>query len=220
MQLKIEVPFRSVRSITMVQTLDQPKLLSLNLPEKLLLQVTPEQFAELAIANRDLRLERTATGVLIVNPPTGGETGKRNLSIIGQLCYWYEANENLGEAFDSSTGFELPNGANRSPDASWVARERWESLTQEQREGFIPLCPDFLVELRSKTDSLKKAQEKMQEYRSNGAQLGWLIDPKNKLVEIYRPGQAVEILENPSNLSGESILPGFTLSLKRIFAVN
>ncbi len=201
----------------MVQALDSSQLLSLNVPDQLLLQVTPAQFAELAKVNRDLRLERTSTGALIVNPPTGGETGKRNLSIAGQLSHWFEANENLGEAFDSSTGFELPNGANRSPDASWVARERWEALTPEQREGFIPLCPDFVVELRSKTDSLKKLKEKMQEYQENGAQLGWLIDPQNQRVEIYRPGQAVEVLQNPDTLSGEAILPGFTLSLKRIF---
>ncbi|MGA1622276.1 MAG: Uma2 family endonuclease [Synechocystis sp.] len=202
----------------MVHALDRPHLFSLNLPEQIHLTVTPEQFAELAIANRDLRLERTATGVLIVNPPTGGESGKRNLSIAGQLSSWYEANETLGEAFDSSTGFVLPNGANRSPDASWVAKERWEALTQEQRQGFIPLCPDFVVELRSKTDSLKKLQQKMQEYQENGATLGWLIDPQNQRVEIYRPGQGVEILHNPATLSGESTLPGFTLSLKRIFA--
>jgi len=201
----------------MVSALDRRKLLSLNLPEELLLQVTPEQFAKLAIANRDLRLERTATGVLIVTPPTGGESGHRNFNLTTQLGTWFEANDTLGIGFDSSTGFELPNGANRSPDASWVARERWESLTQGEREGFIPLCPDFVVELRSKTDSLKKTQEKMQEYMDNGAKLGWLIDPQNKRVEIYRPGQAVEVLENPSSLSGESILPGFTLSLKRIF---
>jgi len=201
----------------MVQALDSP-LFSLNLPDQLRLKVTPAQFAELAIANRDLRLERTATGVLIVNPPTGGESGKRNLSIAVQLGIWYEANDTLGEAFDSSTGFELPNGANRSPDASWVAKERWETLTQEQREGFIPLCPDFVVELRSKTDSLKKLQKKMQEYQDNGTKLGWLIDPQNQRVELYRPGQGVEILQNPETLSGESILPGFTLSLKRIFA--
>jgi len=201
----------------MVQTPDRPQLLSLNLPDHLRLTVTPEQFAQLAIANGDLRLERTAIGELIVNPPTGGESGKRNLSITGQLSYWYEANSTLGEAFDSSTGFELPNGAYRSPDASWVSRERWESLTQEEQEGFVPLCPDFVVELRSKTDSLKKLRDKMQEYLDNGAQLGWLIDPQNQRVEIYRPGQVVEVLDNPSHLSGESVLSGFTLSLKRIF---
>jgi Uma2 family endonuclease len=203
--------------MVMVQALDN-RLIALNLPDQLHLNVTPAQFADLAIANGDLRLERTATGVLIVNPPTGGESGRRNLSIAGQLGCWYEVNETLGEAFDSSTGFVLPDGAHRSPDASWVAKDRWEALTQEQREGFIPLCPDFVVELRSKTDSLKKLQEKMQEYRENGAKLGWLIDPQNQRVEIYRPNQEVEILQNPETLSGESILPGFTLSLKRIFA--
>lgn len=153
-----------------------------------------------------------------MNPPTGGETGKRNLSITTQLGIWFEANERLGEAFDSSTGFELPNGANRSPDVSWVARERWEALTQREREGFIPLCPDFVVELRSKTDGIKKLRRKMEEYLDNGARLGWLIDPQNQRVEIYRPGQSVEILENPETLSGESVLPGFTLSLKRLFS--
>ncbi|NJL56466.1 Uma2 family endonuclease [bacterium] len=195
----------------------QTKPILLNLPNEVALQVTPAQFATLAAANRDLRLERTATGHLIVNPPTGGESGKRNLSISTQLGVWFEANETLGEAFDSSTGFELSNGANRSPDASWVRKDRWEALTPEQREGFIPLCPDFVVELRSRSDSLKELRAKMQEYMDNGAQLGWLIDPKSKRVEIYRLGQAVEVLENPSTLSGEAVLPGFTLSLKRIW---
>ena len=202
----------------MVQAPPQPKPLFLQLPSELALQVTREQFVALAAANRDLRLERTASGHLIVNPPTGSESGKRNLSISTQLGVWYEANDALGEAFDSSTGFELPNGANRSPDASWVRKERWESLTSEQRKGFAPLCPDFVVELRSETDSLKDLREKMQEYMGNGAQLGWLIDPKNKQVEVYRAGQAVEVLENPSTLSGEEVLPGFTLTLKRIWA--
>ncbi|MBD2653284.1 Uma2 family endonuclease [Synechocystis sp. FACHB-383] len=201
----------------MVQSVDHPKSLSLNIPEELALQVTPAQFAVLAAENRDLRLERTATGVLIVNPPTGGETGNRNAKIITQLGVWGEANDTLGIAFDSSTGFELPNGANRSPDASWLARERWQTLTPKQRQGFIPLCPDFVVELRSPTDSLKKIQEKMQEYMENGTKLGWLIDPKNRRVEIYRSCEAVEVLENPSTLSGETVLPGFILSLQRIF---
>ncbi|NEZ66595.1 Uma2 family endonuclease [Leptolyngbyaceae cyanobacterium CCMR0082] len=202
----------------MVQAPPQPKLLSLYLPGEVALKVTSEQFAVLAAANRDLRLERTATGELIVNPPTGGESGKRNLSISTQLGMWFEANDTLGEAFDSSTGFDLPNGANRSPDASWVRRECWDALTPEQREGFVPLCPDFVVELRSKTDSLTVLQAKMLEYMDNGSQLGWLIDPKNKRVEIYRAGQAVEVLENPDTLSGEDILPGFMLILKRIWA--
>ena len=202
----------------MVQAPPQPQSLLLELPDTLTLQVTQAQFIALVAANRDLRLERTATGELIVNPPTGGETGKRNAKISTQLGVWGDANESLGEYFDSSTGFELPNGANRSPDASWVRRERWEALTPEQREGIIPLCPDFVMELRSKTDTLKKLQAKMQEYIDNGAQLGWLIDRKNKRVEIYRTGQAVEVLEQPSTLSGEEVLPGFTLTLTRIWA--
>lgn len=196
-----------------------PKLqsLSLQLPSEVRLKVTPEQFAALAAANRDLKLERTAAGELIVNPPTGGESGKRNLSISTQLGNWFEANESLGEAFDSSTGFELPNGANRSPDAAWVRKDRWAALTPEQQAGFVPLCPDFVVELRSKTDVLKTLQAKMQEYMDNGAQLGWLIDPRSRRVEIYRPGQPVEILEHPDTLSGEAVLPGFNLTLQRIW---
>jgi Uma2 family endonuclease len=203
----------------MMPTLDRQKLVALNLPERILLQVTSEQFAQLAIANRDLRLERTATGVLIVNPPTGSESGNRNARIITQLGVWSEANENLGEIFDSSAGFKLPNGANRSPDVSWVARQRWDALTPAERKTFAPLCPDFVVELRSATDTIKDLREKMEEYMENGAKLGWLIDPQNKRVEIYRSGQAVEILENPDTLSGEEILPGFILYLKRIFPV-
>ncbi|MBE9100376.1 Uma2 family endonuclease [Vacuolonema iberomarrocanum] len=201
----------------MVQASPQRNPLFLQIPKDVALTVTSEQFAALAAANHDLRLERTATGTLIMNPPTGSETGRRNLSLSTQLGNWYEANESLGEAFDSSTGFELPNGANRSPDASWVRRERWDALTPEQKKTFAPLCPDFVVELRSETDHLTDLRAKMQEYMDNGAQLGWLIDPKHKQVEIYRIGQAVEVLKNPSTLSGEMILPGFILTLQRIF---
>ncbi len=194
------------------------KPLLLQLPHQLALRVTPEQFAALATVNRELHLERTATGELIVNPPTGSETGYRNSKIIYFLVRWIEEEGGNGKSFDSSTGFELPNGANRSPDAAWVSQTRWDALTPEQRTGFAPLCPDFVVELRSKNDTLKDLRSKMEEYRENGAKLGWLIDPKNKRVEIYRPGQAVEVLENPSQLSGETVLPSFILNLERVWA--
>ncbi|NER98005.1 MAG: Uma2 family endonuclease [Symploca sp. SIO1B1] len=191
--------------------------LTLELPHELLLQVTQEQFEALSAINRDLRLERTAAGELIVNPPTGGESGRRNFSITGQFSRWQEEHEDLGEGFDSSTGFRLPNGGDRSPDAAWVIRERWESLTPQQRKGFVPLCPDFVIELRSESDSLPKLQAKMREYIDNGAKLGWLIDPQNQRVEIYRAGREVEVLEHPSSLSGEDILPGFVLKLRRVW---
>lgn len=210
----------------MIPTVTQSETLSIELPNTIALHVTPEQFEVLAVANRDLKLELTATGELIVNPPTGGESGTRNLSISGQLSNWFEAHEELGEAFDSSTGFILPNGATLSPDAAWVSRERWESLTAQQRKGFVPLCPDFVVELRSQSDSISKLQTKMQEYMDNGARLGWLIDPQNQRVEIYRLGReagtersrSVEVLENPTELSGEDVLLGFVLSLRRVLS--
>jgi Uma2 family endonuclease len=201
----------------MIQAQAQTEILSLELPSDIALHVTQAQFEALVVANRDLRLERTATGELIVNPPTGGESGQRNFSITGQLARWYEEHEDLGEGFDSSTGFRLPNGADRSPDASWVSRDRWEALTPQQRKGFVPLCPDFVVELRSESDSLPKLQAKMREYIDNGARLGWLIDPQNRRVEIYRVGREVEVLESPLELSGEDVLPGFVLNLRRVW---
>ncbi|MFE1745605.1 Uma2 family endonuclease [Coleofasciculus sp. H7-2] len=182
---------------------------------ELKIDLTDEQFWKLCQNNRDYRFERTASGELIIMPPTGSETGNRNIKIAAQLEVW-SSQSNLGLAFDSSSGFKLPNGANRSPDASWVRRDRWEALTAEEQQGFAPICPDFVLELRSKSDSLKELQEKMQEYMENGARLGWLIDRKNQRVEIYRQGQDVEILENPATLSGEDVLPGFVLDLKQI----
>ena len=179
-------------------------------------KVTHEQFQQLAAVNRDLRLERTATGELIVMPPTSSETGNRNQDISGQLWLWNRQTK-LGKVFDSSSGFQLPNGADRSPDASWVKLERWQALTPEEREGFAPLCPDFVVELRSKSDNLEPLRKKMQEYIENGAILGWLIDRKNRKVEIYHPGQDGLILDNPSTLSGENILPGFVLDLTEVW---
>jgi Uma2 family endonuclease len=182
---------------------------------KLKIDLTDEQFFQMCQQNRDYRFERTASGEILIMPPTGSDTGRRNVKITTQLDIW-NSESNLGEVFDSSTGFILPNGAERSPDASWVKIERWNALTPEQQEKFAPICPDFVVELRSPSDSLKDLQEKMQEYIENGAQLGWLIDRKNKRVEIYCPGKNVEILNNPASLSGENVLPGFVLNLQNI----
>jgi Uma2 family endonuclease len=179
-------------------------------------KVTHEQFQQIAAVNRDLRLERTATGELIVMPPTGSETGNRNLDISGQLWLWNRQTK-LGIAFDSSSGFQLPNGADRSPDASWVKLERWQTLTPKQQEGFAPLCPDFVVELRSKSDYMEPLREKMREYIANGSRLGWLIDRKNQKVEIYSQNRDVEILDNPTTLSGEDVLPGFVLDLTDVW---
>lgn len=191
-------------------------MLNLNIAIPQAFKVSHEQFQELATFNRDLKLERTATGELIVMPPTGSDTGNRNLDIEGQLWLWNRQTQ-LGKAFNSSTGFHLPNGADRSPDASWVKLERWEALTPQQREGFAPICPDFVVELRSRSDSMDTLRTKMQEYKENGATLGWLSDRKNRKVEIYRQNQDVEILDNPTTLSGESLLPGFVLDLTEIW---
>ena len=192
------------------------KAIAVNIPATLTLTVTHEQFFELAQANRDLQLERTAKGELIVMPPTGSETGNRNLDIEGQLWLW-NREAKLGKAFNSSTGFYLPNGADRSPDASWVRQERWDALTSEQQQGFAPLCPDFVLELRSKNDTIESLRTKMREYIENGARLGWLIDRKNRKVEIYRLGQDVEVLDRPTTLSGEDVLPGFVLDLTEVW---
>ena len=179
------------------------------------INLTDEQFYQLCQANRDVRFERTAEGELIVMPPTGGETGDRNSEINFQLRAWNKQTR-LGKVFDSSTGFKLPNGADRSPDAAWVRLERWEALTPDQRQKFPPLAPDFAIELRSATDELKPSQAKMQEYRDNGVRLGWLIDPQRRIVEIYRIGYGVEVIRSPISLSGEDVLPGFVMDLSEI----
>ncbi|WP_042154263.1 Uma2 family endonuclease [Planktothrix agardhii] len=183
---------------------------------KLKLDLTSEHFWQLCQENHDFQFERTTSGELIIMPPTGGNTGKRNADLIFQLLVWKRQN-NLGEVFDSNTGFTLPNGADRAPDASWVSRERWESLTPEQQDKFVPLCPDFVVELMSPSDSLEKTRQKMQEYQENGAKLGWLINRKQQQIEVYRLHQDVEILEYPNQVSGEDILPGFILDLTSIW---
>lgn len=191
-------------------------MLNLNIAIPQAFKVSHDQFQELTTVNRDLKLERTATGELIIMPPTGSDTGNRNLDIEGQLWLWNRQTK-LGKAFNSSTGFHLPNSADRSPDASWVKLERWEALTPQQREGFAPICPDFVVELRSRSDSMDTLRAKMEEYKQNGATLGWLIDRKNRKVEIYRQNQDVEILDNPATLSGENLLPGFVLDLTDVW---
>ncbi|QLE55336.1 Uma2 family endonuclease [Nostoc sp. TCL26-01] len=189
--------------------------LTLSLPAHL--RFTDEELEQIIAANKDLRLELTANGELVIMSPTGGETGNRNFDLLGQLWFW-NSQHNLGKAFDSSTGFKLPNGATRSPDASWIKQERWDDLTPQQRKKFLPLCPDFVVELVSETDDLLDTQAKMREYIANGLKLGWLINPKDKQVEIYRPHQVPELLQSPTSLSGEDVLPGFILNLQPIFA--
>ncbi len=179
-------------------------------------QFTNEQFFQLCVNNRDLRFERNAKGDLIIMPPTGGITGERNSEINFQLRLWNNQYK-IGKVFDSSTGYKLPNGANRSPDSSWIPPEKWTALTPQQREKFLPLCPDFVIELLSPSDSLKDTQAKMKEYLENGTRLGWLINRKARQVEIYRQGREVEILENPQSLSGEDVLVGFILELKLIW---
>ncbi|OUL35517.1 Uma2 family endonuclease [Nostoc sp. 106C] len=188
--------------------------LTLNLNS--VIKLTSEEFYQLCQDNPDLKLERNAAGELIIMPPTGGETGKRNVNLILQLAQWNEQNQ-LGEVFDSSTGFTLPNGADRSPDVSWVDKSRWNSLTQEQREKFIPLCPDFVIEILSPSDRLQKVQKKMQEYLENGCRLGLLINRKKQELEIYRPHQQVEILPAPQTFAAEDVLPGFILNLQKIW---
>jgi len=181
------------------------------------LKISDEQFEEVVQHNPEYSFEQTLQGELVVMPPTGGTSGKRNFNLIGQFGAWVEQNLELGEGFDSSTLFKLPNGAKRSPDASWVKRDRWEALTKKEQDGYAPLCPDFVIELRSPTDSLDELQAKMHEYMSNGARLGWLIDPLSLQVFIYRQGRAVETVSSPSMLFGEDVLPGFTLNLSRIW---
>ncbi len=175
-----------------------------------IVQLTRDQFYRLCAANPDHKLERNANGALIVMSPTGGETGNRNFNLAGQLFIWNKTTQ-LGIAFDSSTGFALPNGGDRSPDVAWIPTAKWGALTSEERQGFLPLCPDFVIELLSPSDSWNQGQAKMAEYQDNGCRLGWLLDPQHKRVAIYRPDQPVEILEAPAVLSGEAVLPEFEL---------
>jgi Uma2 family endonuclease len=176
------------------------------------LTVTDDEFYQLCRDNPELRIEMTAQGELVVMPPTGSETGRRNSTLTQQLANWRDV-DGTGVCFDSSTLFVLPNGARRSPDACWIRRERWQALTREQREKFAPICPDFVVELRSQTDRFSDLEKKMIEYIENGARLGWLLDPIQKLAVIYRPDKEPQRLEAPDTLSAEPELPGFVLNL-------
>ncbi len=197
---------------------------SLTLNLNPIIKLTREQFYKLCETNPELKLERNAQGELIVMPPTGGETGRSNSSINAQIWFWNESKQ-LGEVFDSSTGFTLPSGAERlpsvelclTPDVSWVEKSRWDALTKEQKEKFIPLCPDFVIEIMSPSDNLKKLQNKMLEYIENGCRLGWLINRKKQEVEIYRSGKEVEVLKLPETLAGEDVLPGFVLNMQKIW---
>ena len=183
---------------------------------KSVIDMTDDQFFQLCQNNRELRFERNANGELIIMPPTGGETGNRNGRITQQLMNWTDA-DGTGIAFDSSTCFKLPNGADRSPDASWVKLERWNALTDEEKQKFPPICPDFVIELLSPSDTLKTTQEKMEEYIDNGVCLGILINRKFRQVEIYRQGREVEVLDSPATVSGEDVLKGFVLNLGMIW---
>jgi len=181
-----------------------------------IIEISDEQFYQLCRKNNDLKFERNAQGDITIMAPEGSETGMRSASITTDLEIWNRRTK-LGVTFGSSTGFKLPNGSDRSPDASWILKERWEVLTLEQRAKFAPICPDFVIELMSPSDSLKVTQAKMQEYKDNGARLGWLINRQDREVEIYRIGKSVEVLQSPDFLLGEEVLPEFILSLEAIW---
>uniref|UniRef100_B8HU43 Putative restriction endonuclease domain-containing protein n=1 Tax=Cyanothece sp. (strain PCC 7425 / ATCC 29141) TaxID=395961 RepID=B8HU43_CYAP4 len=175
-----------------------------------------EEFYQFCLANRDLRIERTASGEVVIMPPAFSDTGNRNFNIAVQLGSWAEQ-DGTGLGFDSNSGFTLPNGAMRSPDAAWIKLDRWNALTDEQKASFAPICPDFVIELRSSSDMVSNLQGKMKEYMANGSSLGWLIDRKNRTVSIYRPNQDPEVLANPETVSGDPELPGFILRMAKIW---
>lgn len=183
------------------------------------IEVSDDEFFALCQLNRDLRFERTSEGDIIIMAPTGAETGNRNAEITAQLRNWAKQ-DGTGAFFDSSTGFKLPNGADRSPDAAWISLSRLKKLTHEQKEKFAPICPDFVIELLSPTDTLTVTQAKMDEYIENGAQLGWIIDPELRQVHVYRPNQAVVIMESVSEIAADPELQGFVLDLREIWKPN
>jgi Uma2 family endonuclease len=180
------------------------------------LKMDADEFYDFCMRHEDLNLELSSEGDLIIVPPTGGKTGIRNSKLNFRFSLWAEK-DGTGETFDSSSMFSLPNGAKRSPDLCWIKKERWEALSEKEQEKFSPICPDFVVELRSPSDSLKRLQKKMEEYVENGAQLGWLLDPSTRKVYVYRPGAEVEVLEDPEAVSGEPLLRGFTLDVRALW---
>ncbi|NER82222.1 MAG: Uma2 family endonuclease [Leptolyngbya sp. SIO1D8] len=183
------------------------------LPE---LQMSDEQFFRFCQDNPTWQIERSAAGEILVMPPTGAETGERNFDLIGQLWFWAKQ-DGRGKGFDSSTGFTLPNQAVRSPDAAWISKERWDALPPQDRKRFAPICPDFVLELRSETDLLTTLQAKLEEYIANGARLGWLIDPIERRVHVYTATSGVEILDEPPTLRGDPVLPGLVLNLQNLW---
>jgi Uma2 family endonuclease len=182
----------------------------------LLRRMSDREFYDFCRSHPDLRIERSSEGDLIVMPPAGGGSGARNFSLAVAFGQWVDA-DGTGIGFDSSTGFILPNGAERSPDLAWVRRSRWDALTEDEKERFPPLCPDFVAELRSRSDALAALQAKLQEYIDNGARLGWLIDPLERKVYVYRPQAQAQCLEDPGTISGDPVLPGFVLDLSRLW---
>jgi Uma2 family endonuclease len=188
--------------------------LAVNLPKAL--SMTLQQFYEFCQANPDLRIERTADGEVIIMSPAFSDTGNRNFNIAVQLGIWAEQ-DGTGIGFDSSAGFTLPNGATRSPDAAWIQNDRWNALSEDEQASFAPICPDFVIELRSSSDTIASLQTKMQEYIDNGARLGFLIDRQNRTVYVYRGDREVEVLEHPETVSGDPELPGFVLKMAKIW---
>ncbi|MDJ0575779.1 MAG: Uma2 family endonuclease [Xenococcaceae cyanobacterium MO_234.B1] len=200
--------------MTVITTNDTANVIVLQMSP--VVSMSEDSFFDFCQLNSHLRIERTSTGKLIIMSPAGSETGNRNFKLIQQLANWTDQ-DGTGIGFDSSAGFILPNGATRSPDGSWIKLTRWNALSEAQKAKFAPICPDFVVEIRSPSDSLKALQDKMQEYIENGASLGWLIDRQNRQVYIYRPNSDVECLDNPATVSGDSVLPEFNLDLEKIW---
>jgi len=198
----------------MIQTVNEHFCLTLKFHPAI--HFTDEQFYEFCLMNRELGIERNTEQEVQIMSPTGGETSWKNSQINTRLTFW-AIKDGTGVVFDSSGGFILPNGATRSPDAAWIRRSRLACLTPEQKRRFIPLCPDFVIELCSPSDRVSVLGEKMREYTENGALLGWLIVPNEKTVFVFRPGQETLCLKNPTAVSGDPVLPGFVLNLEEIW---